>query len=67
MRLQNCNYTFSVDGETAIFTAKNINNKKYKGIKYSEELDKFIMSIMPLQPKSIKNFGRRCYLGLYLW
>ncbi|WP_150321815.1 hypothetical protein, partial [Escherichia coli] len=46
---KNCNYTFSVDGETAIFIARISIIRNIKGIKYSEELDKFIMSIMPLQ------------------
>lgn len=54
---KNCNYTFSVDGETAIFTARISIIRNIKGIKYSEELDKFIMSIMPLQPKVSKILG----------
>ncbi|EFC6803582.1 hypothetical protein FD585_19875 [Escherichia coli] len=54
---KNCNYTFSVYGETAIFTARISIIRNIKGIKYSEELDKFIMSIMPLQPKVSKILG----------
>ena len=59
---KNCNYTFSVDGETAIFTARISIIRNIKGIKYSEELDKFIMSIMPLQPKVSKILGRVPFL-----
>ena len=33
---KNCNYTFSVDGETAIFTARISIIRNIKGIKYSE-------------------------------
>lgn len=54
---KNCNYTFSVDGETVIFTAIISIIRNIQGIKYSEELDKFIMSIMPLQPKVSKILG----------
>lgn len=54
---KNCNYTFSVDEETVIFTARISIIRNIKGIKYSEELDKFIMSIMPLQPKVSKILG----------
>ena len=48
------NYFFSVDGEVVTFTARMSIIRDIKGIEYSEELDEFIMSIMPLQPKVSK-------------
>lgn len=48
------NYGFSFNNEAKFFMATILETKGIKGISYTDELDKLIMSIMPYQPKISK-------------
>ncbi|EEC0438261.1 hypothetical protein AH715_003893 [Salmonella enterica subsp. enterica] len=47
-------YEFKSNGNVEIFSAKSVNNKGIKGLEYSDELDNFIMLIMPFEPNISK-------------
>jgi hypothetical protein len=47
-------YCLSVQGEVEHFSAKIFDTKGIRGITYTDDLDEFIMSVMPLQPKISK-------------
>ncbi len=42
-------YKFKLNENIEVFSAKAVNNKGIKGLEYSDELDDFIMSIMPFE------------------
>lgn len=48
------NYEFKLNENIENFSAKSVNNKGIKGLEYSDELDDFIMSIMPFEPNISK-------------
>ena len=47
-------YCLSVQGEVEHFSAKLSDIKGIRGVAFTDDLDEFIMSVMPLQPKISK-------------
>ena len=47
-------YCLNVQGEVEHFSAEIFDTKGIRGITYTDDLDEFIMSVMPLQPKISK-------------